>query len=119
MIIVRSRLGLADNSGARQIMCIRVLGNTDVAHVGDVIVVSIKDAIPNGKVKKAAVHKAVVVRTKSRIRRSDGSFIQFDDNAAVVLDKQGVPIGSRIFGPIPRELRQRFPEIISLAEEVL
>ena len=119
MIIVRSRLGLADNSGAKQVMCIKVLGNTDVAGVGDVIVVSVKEAIPNGKAKKAGVYKAVVVRTKSRIARSDGSFIQFDDNAAVMLDKQGVPIGSRIFGSIPRELRRRFPEIISLAEEVL
>lgn len=119
MVVVRSRLNLADNSGAKQVMCIRVLGSKDVAHVGDIIVVSVKDAIPNGKVKKASVHKAVVVRTKSRISRNDGSFIEFDDNSAVILDKQSVPVGSRIFGPIPRELRSSFPEIISLAEEVL
>lgn len=122
MIRPESRLDVADNSGAREVLCIKVLGGSKrkFASVGDVIVVSVKEAIPNGKVKKGEVHKAVIVRTAQAIRRDDGSAIRFDGNAAVLLNKQGEPIGTRIFGPVTRELRGRgYMRIISLAPEVL
>jgi large subunit ribosomal protein L14 len=122
MIIVESNLDVADNSGARRVQCIKVLGGSKrkTASVGDVIVVSVKDAIPRGKVKKGDVHQAVVVRTAFPVRRTDGSAIRFDRNAAVLLNKQGEPIGTRIFGPVVRELRaKKFMKIISLAPEVL
>ncbi len=122
MIIVESNLDVADNSGARRVQCIKVLGGSKrkTASVGDVIVVSVKDAIPRGKVKKGDVHQAVVVRTAYPVRRPDGSAIRFDRNAAVLLNKQMEPIGTRIFGPVVRELRaKKFMKIISLAPEVL
>jgi len=119
---MQSMLDVADNSGARRLMCIKVLGGSHrrYAHIGDVIKVSIKDAIPRGKVKKGDVFNAVVVRTRKGVRRGDGSLIRFDGNAAVLLDKQLQPIGTRIFGPVTRELRnERFMRIVSLAPEVL
>ncbi len=122
MIQQQSNLEVADNSGARRVMCIKVLGGAGrkFASVGDVIVVSIKDAIPRGKVKKGEVHRAVIVRTKRDIHRPDGSTIRFDRNAAVLLTKQNEPIGTRIFGPVTRELRaKQFMKIVSLAPEVL
>ena len=122
MIQQESVLQVADNSGARRVACIRVLGGTRrrYASIGDVIVVSVKDAIPNARVKKGEVRKAVVVRTKKEIGRPDGSYIRFDDNAAVHIDAQKEPVGTRIFGPVARELRaKRFMKIISLAPEVL
>jgi large subunit ribosomal protein L14 len=122
MIQTETVLEVADNSGARKVACIRVLGGSRrrYASVGDLIVVSVKDAIPNARVKKGEVRRAVVVRTARSIARSDGSFIRFDDNAAVILDNQKEPIGTRIFGPVARELRARkFMKIISLAPEVL
>ncbi len=122
MIQVESRLDVADNSGAKEVLCIKVLGGSKrrYATVGDVIVVSIKDAMPRGKVKKGDVHRAVIVRTKQCIKRADGSEISFDSNAAVIINKQGEPIGTRIFGPVVRELRnKKFMKIISLAPEVL
>ncbi|MCF3945434.1 50S ribosomal protein L14 [Acidiphilium sp. AL] len=122
MIIVESNLDVADNSGARRVQCIKVLGGSKrrTASVGDVIVVSVKDAIPRGKVKKGDVHQAVIVRTAYPVRRNDGSVIRFDRNAAVLINKQMEPIGTRIFGPVTRELRARkFMKIISLAPEVL
>ncbi|HWV89024.1 MAG TPA: 50S ribosomal protein L14 [Burkholderiales bacterium] len=122
MIQLRSRLQAADNSGARELMCIKVMGGTRrrYAGVGDVIKVSIKDAIPRGKVKKGEVYDAVVVRTRSGVRRGDGSLIRFDGNAAVLLTPKLEPIGTRIFGPVTRELRNvAFMKIISLAPEVL
>jgi len=122
MIQEYSRLNVADNSGAKKVMCIRVLGgsNQRYASVGDVIVVTVKSAIPNAPVKKGEVSRAVVVRTKKEIRRSDGSYIRFDENAAVLLNEQGEPRGTRIFGPVARELRDRdFMKIVSLAPEVL
>jgi len=122
MIQQETHLEVADNSGARKVMCIKVLGGSKrrVAGVGDIIVVSVKDAIPRGRVKKGEIHKAVIVRTASPIRRDDGSIIRFDRNAAVLIDKQNEPIGTRIFGPVTRELRARqFMKIISLAPEVL
>ena len=122
MIQTESTLEVADNSGARKVACIRVLGGAHrkFASVGDVIVVSVKDAIPNARVKKGEVKKAVIVRTKKEIGRPDGSYIRFDDNAAVLIDNQREPIGTRIFGPVARELRaRRFMKIISLAPEVL
>jgi large subunit ribosomal protein L14 len=122
MIQAESRVGVADNSGAKEVMCIKVLGGSKrrYAGVGDVIVVSIKDAIPRGKVKKGDIHKAVIVRTKHPVRRPDGMQIFFDRNAVVLIDKQGEPIGSRIFGPVTRELRSAgYMKIISLAPEVL
>ena len=122
MIQMQTMLDAADNSGARRLMCIKVLGGAHrrYAHVGDVIKVSIKDAIPRGKVKKGDVFNAVVVRTRKGVRRPDGSVIRFDGNAAVLLDKQLQPIGTRIFGPVTRELRgERFMRIVSLAPEVL
>ena len=122
MIQQESVLEVADNSGARKVMCIRVLGGTRrrYASVGDVIVVSVKDAIPNARVKKGDVRRAVVVRTAKAIGRPDGSYIKFDDNAAVLIDQAKEPIGTRIFGPVARELRaHRFMKIVSLAPEVL
>ena len=122
MIQMQSNLEVADNSGARRVQCIKVLGGSGrkVASVGDVIVVSVKEAIPRGKVKKGDVHRAVIVRTAKEIRRADGSAIRFDRNAAVLLNKQDEPIGTRIFGPVTRELRGRkFMKIVSLAPEVL
>ncbi|MEY4590719.1 MAG: ribosomal protein [Pseudomonadota bacterium] len=122
MIQTQSYLEVADNSGARRVMCIKVLGGSHrrYANVGDIIKVSVKEAIPRGKVKKGQVMKAVVVRTKSGVRRTDGSLIKFDDNAAVLLNNQDSPIGTRIFGPVTRELRgEKFMKIISLAPEVL
>ena len=122
MIQQETHLEVADNSGARKVMCIKVLGGSKrrVAGVGDVIVVSVKDAIPRGRVKKGEIHKAVIVRTAAPIKRDDGSIIRFDRNAAVLIDKQNEPIGTRIFGPVTRELRGRqFMKIISLAPEVL
>ncbi|MDY0885831.1 50S ribosomal protein L14 [Dongia soli] len=122
MIQMQTNLDVADNSGARRVQCIKVLGGSKrrFATVGDVIVVSIKEAIPRGKVKKGDVHQAVIVRTAKEIRRADGSAIRFDRNAAVLINKQGEPIGTRIFGPVTRELRaKKFMKIISLAPEVL
>jgi large subunit ribosomal protein L14 len=122
MIQMQTRLEVADNSGAREVQCIKVLGGSHrmIASVGDVIVVSVKDAIPRGKVKKGEVHRAVIVRQRSAIRRPDGTVIRFDKNAAVIINKQGEPVGTRIFGPVPRELRaKKFMKIISLASEVL
>ncbi|MGH6974556.1 MAG: 50S ribosomal protein L14 [Stellaceae bacterium] len=121
MIQMQTNLNVADNSGARRVQCIKVLGGSmrRWATVGDVIVVSVKEAIPRGRVKKGDVHKAVIVRTAQPIRRSDGSAIRFDRNAAVLIDNQNEPIGTRIFGPVTRELRERFMRIISLAPEVL
>ncbi len=119
---MQTRLDVADNSGARNVMCIKVLGGSHkrYAKIGDIIKVSIKDAIPRGKVKKGDVHNAVVVRTKKAIRRSDGSAIRFDGNAAVLLNANLQPIGTRIFGPVTRELRnEKFMKIISLAPEVI
>jgi large subunit ribosomal protein L14 len=122
MIQMQTYLAAADNSGARQLMCIKVLGGSKrrYASVGDVIKVSIKDAIPRGRVKKGEVYNAVVVRTRKGVRRADGSIIRFDGNAAVLLNNKLEPIGTRIFGPVTRELRtERFMKIISLAPEVL
>ena len=122
MIQVQTELMVADNTGARRVECIKVLGGSKrrYAGVGDLIVVSVKDALPNGKVKKGSVHKAVVVRTKKEIFRKDGSKVQFDSNSVVLTDEKGEPIGTRIFGPVTRELRtKKFMKIISLAPEVL
>ena len=122
MIQTESYLDVADNSGARRVMCIKVLGRSHrrYARVGDIIKVTVKEAIPRGKVKKGQVMSAVVVRTKKGLRRQDGSLIKFDDNAAVLLNTNLAPIGTRIFGPVTRELRtERFMRIISLAPEVL
>ena len=122
MIQMQTNLDVADNSGARRVMCIKVLGGSKrkYAHVGDVIVVSVKEAIPRGRVKKGEVMKAVVVRTAKEIRRPDGSIIRFDRNAAVLITPQMEPVGTRIFGPVPRELRAKnHMKIISLAPEVL
>ena len=122
MIQTESVLDVADNSGARRVTCIKVLGGSKrrYARIGDVIVVAVQDAIPNGKVKKGEVAQAVVVRTAKEFRRPDGSSIRFDDNAAVLLTKQGEPMGTRIFGPVTRELRTKgYMKIISLAPEVL
>lgn len=122
MIQMQTLLNVADNSGARRVMCIKVLGGSHrrYAHIGDVIKVSVKEAIPRGKVKKGDVLNAVVVRTASGVRRGDGSLIRFDGNAAVLLNNKLEPIGTRIFGPVTRELRtERFMKIVSLAPEVL
>ncbi len=122
MIQVQSRLRVADNSGAREVMCIKVLGGTKrrSASIGDIIVVSIKDALPNSKVKKGDVAKAVIVRTVHKLRRADGSYIRFDDNSAVLINAAKEPIGTRIFGPVARELRAKaFVKIVSLAPEVI
>ncbi len=122
MIQQESRLKVADNSGAKEVLCIRVLGGSGrrYARVGDLIVVTVKSAIPNGNVKKGEVSRAVVVRTCKEFRRKDGSYIRFDENAAVLLNEQGEPRGTRIFGPVARELREKqFMRIVSLAPEVL
>jgi large subunit ribosomal protein L14 len=122
MIQMQTNLSVADNSGAKRVQCIKVLGGSHrrYAGIGDIIKVSVKDAIPRGKVKKGDVYNAVVVRTKHGVRRPDGSLIRFDGNAAVILNNQLQPIGTRIFGPVTRELRsERFMKIISLAPEVL
>ncbi len=119
MIQMQTNLDVADNSGARRVQCIKVLGGSRrmTAGVGDVIVVSVKDAIPRGKVKKGDVHRAVIVRTKKEIRRRDGSYIRFDSNSAVLLDKENEPVGTRIFGPVARELRAKaFMKIVSSPE---
>ncbi|WP_408955512.1 50S ribosomal protein L14 [Natroniella sp. ANB-PHB2] len=122
MIQSESRLKVADNSGARELLCVKVLGGSKkrYASVGDIIVATVKEAIPNGMVKKGEVVKAVIVRTKREVRRDDGSYISFDENAAVIIENNNEPTGTRIFGPIARELRERkFTRIISLAPEVL
>jgi large subunit ribosomal protein L14 len=122
MIQMQTNLAVADNSGARRVQCIKVLGGSKrrTAGVGDVIVISVKEAIPRGRVKKGDIHRAVIVRTATEIRRQDGSAIRFDRNAAVLINAQGEPIGTRIFGPVTRELRaKQFMKIISLAPEVI
>ena len=122
MIQQETRLKVADNSGAKKIGCIKVLGGSKrrYASLGDMIVASVKEAIPNGKVKKGDVIRAVVARTKKEVRRTDGSYIKFDDNAAVIVNNQKEPIGTRVFGPVARELRRKgFMKIVSLAPEVL
>ncbi len=122
MIQTETKLQVADNSGAKKLYCIRVLGGSRrrYARIGDIIVVSVKEAIPHAKVKKGDVMRAVVVRTKKELRRADGSYIKFDDNSAVLISPNGEPIGTRIFGPVARELRaKKFMKIISLAPEVL
>ena len=122
MVQMQTVLDVADNSGAKKVMCIKVLGGSKrkYASIGDVIVVSIREAIPQAKVKKGDVAKAVIVRTKKEIRRADGSYIRFDGNSAVLINKDNEPVGTRIFGPVARELRaKRFMKIISLAPEVL
>ncbi len=121
MIQQESRLSVADNSGAREVLCIRVLGGTKkrYARVGDKIVVAVKNAIPNGEVKKGSVSKAVVVRVSKEYRRPDGSYIRFDDNACVLLNNAGEMRGTRIFGPVAREVREGYTKIVSLAPEVL
>jgi large subunit ribosomal protein L14 len=122
MIQMQTRLQVADNSGAKQVQCIKVLGGSKrmIAHLGDIIVVAVKEALPGGKVKKGDVRKAVIVRTAYPIRREDGSYINFDNNSVVLLNNNKEPIGTRIFGPVARELRNRnFVKICSLAPEVL
>jgi large subunit ribosomal protein L14 len=122
MIQVLTTLNIADNSGAKSVMCIKVLGGSRrrYARIGDIIVVSIKDAIPTSKIKKGTVAKAVVVRTRKELGREDGSYIRFDDNAAVIINDQNEPVGTRIFGPVARELRgKKYLKIVSLAPEVL
>jgi len=122
MIQQESRLAVADNSGAKEVLCIRVLGGTKkrYASIGDQIIVTVKNAMPSGNIKKGTVSRAVVVRTKKEIRRNDGSYIRFDDNAVVILNATGEMIGTRIFGPVARELRDKqFMKIVSLAPEVL
>lgn len=122
MIQMQTRLGVADNSGAKEVMCIKVLGGSKrrYASVGDTIIVSVKEALPNSKVKKGDVKRAVIVRTAKELARPDGTYIRFDDNAAVIIDNNNQPVGTRIFGPVARELRARaFMKIVSLAPEVL
>jgi large subunit ribosomal protein L14 len=122
MIQAESVLDVADNSGAKRVKCVKVLGGSKrrYAGIGDVIMVSVKDASPNGKVKKGQLHRAVIVRTKKEVRRRDGSYIRFDRNSAVLITKENEPVGSRIFGPVARELRaKQFMKIVSLAPEVL
>ena len=122
MIQEYTRLNVADNSGAKSVMCIKLLGGSKKKYgaVGDIIVVSVKNAIPGGQVKKGDVSRAVIVRTRKEVRRRDGSYIRFDDNAAVIINAQGEPLGTRVFGPVGRELREkRFMKIVSLAPEVL
>ena len=122
MIQMQSTLDVADNSGARKLLCIKVLGGSKrrYASLGDVIVVAVQEAIPNGKVKKGEVTKAVIVRTAKEVRRADGSYIRFDTNSAVLLDGKGEPVGTRIFGPVARELRgKQYMKIVALAPEVL
>ena len=122
MIQMQSVLDVADNSGAQKLQCIKVLGGSKrkYASIGDIIVASVKEAAPHGKVKKGDVHRAVIVRTAKEVRRADGSYIRFDTNSAVLINHQGEPVGTRIFGPVARELRaKRFMKIVSLAPEVL
>lgn len=121
MIQQESKLSVADNSGAKEVLCIRVLGGTGkrYASIGDKVVVTVKSAMPSGEVKKGTVSKAVVVRTRKEVRRADGSYIRFDNNAVVLLNNVGELRGTRIFGPIPRELRENYMKIVSLAPEVL
>lgn len=122
MIQMQSRMNVADNSGAKEVMCIKVIGGSKkrYASIGDIVIVSIKEALPNAKVKKGDVAKAVVVRTVHKLRRTDGSYIRFDDNSAVLINASKEPIGTRIFGPVARELRaKQFVKIVSLAPEVL
>ena len=122
MIQMQTRLNVADNSGAREVQCLKVLGGSKrrYASIGDIIVVSVKDALPNAKVKKGEVAKAVIVRTKQKLRRPDGSYLCFDDNSAVLINAALEPVGTRIFGPVARELRaKKFIKIVSLAPEVL
>jgi large subunit ribosomal protein L14 len=122
MIQMQTRLNVADNSGAKEVMCIKVIGGSKrrYASIGDIIIVSIKEALPNSKVKKGDVAKAVVVRTVQKLRRPDGSYIRFDDNSAVLINAAKEPVGTRIFGPVARELRaKQFVKIVSLAPEVL
>lgn len=122
MIQLKSVLDVADNSGAKKVVCIKVLGGSRrrYASVGDIITVAVREAIPNSKIKKGSIHKAVIVRTAAELRRSDGSYIKFDDNSAVLINQAKEPIGTRIFGPVARELRARkFMKIVSLAPEVL
>jgi len=122
MIQLKSILEVADNSGAKRVICVKVLGGSRrrYATIGDIIVVAVKEAIPNSKIAKGSVHKAVIVRTKKRVARDDGSFIRFDENSAVLIDQAEEPVGTRIFGPVARELRgKKFMKIISLAPEVL
>lgn len=121
MIQTETRLGVADNSGAKEVLCIGVLGGSKkrYATIGDLLMVTVKSAIPSGEIKKGTVSRAIVVRTKKEIRRADGSYIRFDDNACVLLNSAGEIRGTRIFGPIPRELREKNMKIVSLAPEVL
>lgn len=122
MIQMQTRLDVADNSGAKRVQCVKVLGGSKrmTAHLGDIIVVAVKEALPGGKIKKGEVKKAVIVRTKYPIRREDGSYINFDNNSCVILNTQNEPVGTRIFGPVARELRNKnFTKICSLANEVL
>ena len=122
MIQMQTNLEVADNSGARKVQCIKVLGGSKrrTASLGDIIVVTVKEVIPRGRVKKGEIHRAVIVRTAKDVKRPDGSIIRFDHNAAVLIDSQGEPVGTRIFGPVTRELRaKRFMKIVSLAPEVL
>ena len=122
MIQMQSVMDVTDNSGAKKVMCIKVLGGSHhmIAGIGDIVVVSVKEAIPNGKVKRGEVHQALIVRSKKGVSRSDGSSILFDSNAVVLLNKQGEPMGTRVFGPVTRELRRKkFFKVVSLAEEVL
>ena len=122
MIQMQTRLGVADNSGAKRVQCLKVLGGSKrrYASIGDEIIVSVKEALPNSKVRKGEVQRAVVVRTRKEIARPDGTYIRFDDNAAVLVDNNGQPLGTRIFGPVARELRGRqYMKIVSLAPEVL
>ena len=122
MIGLKSLLGVADNSGAKRVVCVKVLGGTRrrYASIGDIIVVAVREAIPNSKIPKGSVHKAVIVRTSKEVKRDDGSYIRFDDNSAVLIDNNREPVGTRIFGPVARELRgKKFMKIISLAPEVL
>lgn len=122
MIQAQTRLSVADNTGAKEVMCIKVLGSSKrrYAHIGDLIVVTVKEALPSGTVKKKSVERAVVVRTRKEMRRKDGSYIRFDENAVVIVNKEGQPKGTRVFGPVARELRDRgYQKIISLAPDVL
>lgn len=122
MIQMQSHLDVADNSGARRVQCIKVIGGSKrkYASLGDVIIVAVKEAIPNGKVKKGEVARAVIVRTAKEVRRADGSYIRFDTNSAVLIDNKGEPVGTRIFGPVARELRgKQYMKIVALAPEVL
>lgn len=122
MIQMQTKLEVADNSGAKEVKCIKVLGGSKrmIAHLGDIIVVAVQQALPNGKMKKGEVKKAVIVRTKTAVKRDDGSYIRFDKNSVVILNNNNEPVGTRIFGPVARELRARnFTKICSLASEVL